>query len=146
MPSLKLTKTTFETARPQARDYELRDTTLAGFICKVTPAGRKVFMLSYRTPTGERRKPSLGVFGAPTVNQARKLAQEHLAAVRAGEDPSAERQALRGADREGVERALHGGALSRPQQAQLLATEQIYPQMPHRAEARQAQSRRGQAA
>ena len=97
MPSLKLTKTAVETARPEARDYELRDTTLAGFICKVTPAGRKVFMLSYRAPTGERRKPSLGVFGALTVDQARKLAQEHLAAVRAGEDPSAERQALRGA-------------------------------------------------
>ena len=97
MPSLKITKTAVETARPEARDYELRDTTLAGFICKVTPAGRKVFMLSYRTPTGDRRKPSLGVFGALTVDQARKLAQEHLAAVRAGEDPSAERQALRGA-------------------------------------------------
>ena len=97
MPSLKLTKTAVETARPEARDYELRDTTLAGFICKITPAGRKVFMLSYRTPIGERRKPSLGVFGTLTVDQARKLAQEHLAAVRAGEDASAERQALRGA-------------------------------------------------
>ena len=79
MPSLKLTKTAVETARPEARDYELRDTTLPGFICKVTPAGRKVFMLSYRTPTGERRNPSLGVFGVLTVDQARKLAQEHLA-------------------------------------------------------------------
>lgn len=74
MPSLKLTKTAVETARPEARDYELRDAMLPGLICKVTPAGRKVFMLSYRTPTGERRKPSLGVFGALTVDQARKLA------------------------------------------------------------------------
>lgn len=57
MPSLKLTKATVETARPEARDYALR----IGFICEVTPAGSKVFMLSYRAPTGERRKPSLGV-------------------------------------------------------------------------------------
>ena len=97
MPSLKLTKTAVETAKPAPRDYELRDTSLAGFLCKVTPAGRKVFMLQYRTPKGERRKPSLGVFGQLTVEQARKLAQEHLAAVRAGEDPSQERQDARGA-------------------------------------------------
>ena len=26
--------------------------------CKITPAGRKVFMLQYRTNAGERRKPA----------------------------------------------------------------------------------------
>lgn len=97
MPSLKLTKTAVETAGPRHRDYELRDTMIPGFLCKVTPAGRKVFMLTYRTPMGERRKPSLGTFGQLTVDQARKLAQDHLAAVRGGADPSYERQAARGA-------------------------------------------------
>ena len=97
MPSIKLTKTAVETAKPERRDYELRDTLTPGFLCKVTPAGRKVFMLAYRTPTGERRKPSLGTFGQLTVEQARKLAQDHLAAVRGGADPSQERQAARGA-------------------------------------------------
>ena len=38
MPSLKLTKTAVETAKPEKRDHELRDTALAGFLCKVTPA------------------------------------------------------------------------------------------------------------
>jgi len=52
MPSVKITKTAVETAKPASRDYELRDTSLAGFRCKVTPAGRKVFMLQYRTPKG----------------------------------------------------------------------------------------------
>ena len=28
------------------------------FLCKITPAGRKVFMLQYRTNAGERRKPA----------------------------------------------------------------------------------------
>lgn len=97
MPSIKLTKTAVETAKPERRDYELRDTIIPGFLCKVTPAGRKVFMLTYRTPKGERRKPSLGTFGQLTVEQARKLAQDHLAAVRGGADPSQERQAARGA-------------------------------------------------
>lgn len=97
MPSIKLTKTAVETAKPERRDYELRDTVIPGFLCKVTPAGRKVFMLTYRTPKGERRKPSLGTFGQLTVEQARKIAQDHLAAVRGGADPSQERQAARGA-------------------------------------------------
>ena len=95
MPSLKLTKSAVDSARPGTTDYELRDTIVPGFFCKITPAGRKVFMLSYRTPTGERRKPSLGTYGQITVDQARKLAQDFLAGVRGGADPSQERQAAR---------------------------------------------------
>lgn len=52
------------------------------------PAGRKTFMLSYRTPTGERRKPALGTFGPITVDRARKLAQDFLASVRGRADLS----------------------------------------------------------
>ena len=52
-------------------------------------------MLSYRTPTGERRKPSLGTYGQITVDQARKLALDFLASVRGGADPSQERQVAR---------------------------------------------------
>ncbi len=52
-------------------------------------------MLSYRTPTGERRKPALGTYGQITVDQARKLAQDFLASVRGGADPSQERQVAR---------------------------------------------------
>lgn len=95
MPSLKLTKSAVDSARPDTRDYELRDTIVPGFMCKITPAGRKTFMLSYRTPTGERRKPALGTYGQVTVDQARKLAQDFLASIRAGADPSQERQAAR---------------------------------------------------
>ncbi len=95
MPSIKLTKSVVDTARPTARDYEIRDTIVPGFLCKVTPAGRKTFMLSYRTPTGERRKPALGTYGQLTVDQARKLAQDFLASIRGGADPSQERQVAR---------------------------------------------------
>ena len=97
MPSTKLTKNVVDTARPTNRAYEIRDTIIPGSFCKITPAGRKVFMLQYRTPTGERRKPSLGTFGSLTVDQARKLAQDQLAAVRGGADPSQARQAARSA-------------------------------------------------
>ena len=82
MPSTKLTKSVVDTAKPAARDYEIRDMIIPGFFCKITSAGRKTFMLSYRTPTGERRKPALGTYGQITVDQARKLALDFLASVR----------------------------------------------------------------
>ena len=74
---------------------------MPGFLCKITPAGRKVFMLQYRTNAGERRKPALGQYGELTVEQARVMAQEWLAEVRRGGDPSAAKAAARRPDHEG---------------------------------------------
>jgi len=87
MAKIKLTKSVVDTAQAQTCDVELRDTLVPGFLCKVTPTGRKVFMLQYRTNSGVRRKPSLGQFGELTVEQARSLAQDWLAEVRRGGDP-----------------------------------------------------------
>ena len=87
MAKIKLTKTAVEAAQPQAKDVELRDTVVPGFLCKITPAGRKVFMLQYRTNAGQPRKPSLGLYGELTVEQARVMAQDWLAEVRRGGDP-----------------------------------------------------------
>jgi len=89
MAKIKLTKSAVDAAQPQAQAVELRDTLVPGFLCKITPAGRKVFMLQYRTNAGERRKPALGQYGELTVEQARSLAQEWLAQVRRGGDPGA---------------------------------------------------------
>ncbi|MBZ0106744.1 MAG: integrase arm-type DNA-binding domain-containing protein [Sulfuricella denitrificans] len=88
MAKIKLTKSAVDAAQPQAQAVELRDTLVPGFLCKITPSGRKVFMLQYRTNAGERRKPALGQYGELTVEQARSLAQEWLAQVRRGGDPS----------------------------------------------------------
>ena len=95
MAKIKLTKSAVDAAQPQAQPVELRDTLAPGFLCKITPAGRKVFMLQYRTNAGERRKPALGLYGELTVEQARSLAQEWLAEVRRGGDPSAAKAAAR---------------------------------------------------
>ena len=89
MARIKLTKSAVDAAQPQDKAIELRDTVVPGFLCKITPAGRKVFMLQYRTNAGERRKPALGQYGELTVDQARTMAQEWLAEVRKGGDPSA---------------------------------------------------------
>ncbi len=95
MPILKLTKKIVDAAMPETRDYEIRDTTTPGFLCKVTRSGRKVFMVQYRTIGGERRKPAIGLWGELTVEQARTIAQKWLADVREGKDPSLEKRKAR---------------------------------------------------
>lgn len=95
MPKLKLTKTVVEAARPERAPYELRDAAIPGFLLKITPTGRKVFMVAYVANNGQRRKPAIGRFGEITVEQARAIAQDWLADVRKGEDPSAEKSAAR---------------------------------------------------
>lgn len=95
MPKVKLTKTAVDAASPKERDYELRDTMIPGFLVKVTPTGRKIFMIAYVAHNGQRRKPAIGRYGELTVEQARNIAQDWLAQVRRGVDPSAERAAAR---------------------------------------------------
>lgn len=95
MAKIKLTKSAVDTAEVTGKDYELRDTIVPGFLCKVTAHGRKVLMLQYRTNWGERRKPKIGQFGELTVEQARSIAQDWLADVRKGDDPSAAKLAAR---------------------------------------------------
>lgn len=95
MPKIKLTKTAVDIATPRDHDYELRDTLIPGFLVKITPAGRKIFMVAYVAHNGQRRKPAIGRYGEITVEQARGIAQDWLAEVRRGADPSAERAAAR---------------------------------------------------
>jgi hypothetical protein len=97
MAKIKLTKTAVDSAMLAAKEYELRDTIVSGFLLKVTPAGRKIFMVQYRTNAGERRKPAIGRFGELTVEQARSIARDWLADVRKGKDPSVEKATARDA-------------------------------------------------
>ncbi len=95
MAKIKLTRSAVDAAEITGKDYELQDTIVPGFRCKVTGHGRKVFMLQYRTNWGGRRKPKIGQFGELTVEQARSIAQDWLADVRKGNDPSAAKLAAR---------------------------------------------------
>ncbi len=95
MAKIKLTKSAVDAAQPQAQTVELWDTLVPGFLCKIIPSGRKVFMLQYRTNAGERRKPALGQYRELTVEQARSLAQEWQAQVRRGGETSADKAEAR---------------------------------------------------
>ena len=90
----KLTKRVVENVRPQLSDVIVWDSELPGFGCKITPSGRRVYILYYRNCFRQQRKPSIGVHGAITCEEARKTAREWLAQVSAGKDPLAARQAM----------------------------------------------------
>jgi hypothetical protein len=56
MAACKLSKATID-ALPSPKDVIWWDAALKGFGLKVTPAGRRVFLVQYR-PAGDRRNPA----------------------------------------------------------------------------------------
>ncbi|MBM6582201.1 integrase family protein [Microvirga sp. BT689] len=95
MPTCKLTKRIIDTLpTPARRDEIWWDEDLKGLGLKITPAGRKVFLVQYRH-AGDRRNPrkyTIGEYGQTTPHQARIEAQRVLAERAVGRDPQAEKQ------------------------------------------------------
>lgn len=84
----KLTKRLIDAVDPENRDVIIRDSELKGFICKITPKGKKVYMLYYRTKDRRERKPAIGTHGNITCDQAREIALNWMSEVAKGNDPS----------------------------------------------------------
>jgi integrase len=97
MPTLHLTKSMIDELKPGASDTVYWDDSLAGFGLKVTPRGRKVFIVLYRTKDGfsRLRKYTIGPYGQITLAIARITAQKVLAARLEGKDPAGEKRRLR---------------------------------------------------
>ncbi len=97
MPRIKLTKSSIDSLPISASDVVYWDAGCPGFGVKVTPKGRKVFVVLYRTGgAGSRlRKYTIGPFGQVTLHQARVAAQKVLAAKLEGRDPAAEKRAAK---------------------------------------------------
>jgi integrase len=93
--TLRLTIKTINALRIPNRDTIHWDSELNGFGLKVTPHGRKTFLVQYRAKDRKQRKPSLGVFPTVKPEAARDAAREILARVSRGEDPMADRAAVR---------------------------------------------------
>lgn len=90
----KLTETSLKALEPGAKDFIVWDTELSGFGLKVTPRGRKAFILQYRM--GGRgsgtKKLTFGVHGDITLHQARQMAQQAKGKIASGIDPREERR------------------------------------------------------
>jgi integrase len=94
MPRVHLTKSAIDALPILARDNIYWDQSLPGFGVKVTPKGRKVFIVLYRAGgQGSRlRKYTIGPYGRITLAMARGQAQKIFAARVDGRDPAAEKQ------------------------------------------------------
>ena len=93
----RLTKTVIDGLQAGPKDFICWDTELRGFGCKVTPAGKKVFIVQYRIGgRGSRvRKFTIGAYGPVTPHKAREQARSVLGLVAQGRDPQAEKSAHR---------------------------------------------------
>jgi integrase len=85
----KLTKRLVEAAAPKERHYYIFDEELPGFGVRILISGRKSFLVQHRIGGrgGETRRLALGMFGAVTVEEARKRAIAILGQRAAGNDP-----------------------------------------------------------
>jgi integrase len=97
MPRVKLTKGVIDELPTPIKDHVYWDVACPGFGVKVTPKGRKVFIVLYRTAgAGSRlRKYTIGPYGRVTLHQARAAAQQIFAAKLDGRDPATERRDAR---------------------------------------------------
>ena len=94
MPRAKLTKSAIDALPVPQSDTVYWDATLPGFGIKVTPKGRKVFIVLYRTggAGSKLRKYTIGPYGRVTLHHARIAAQKVFAARLEGRDPAAEKR------------------------------------------------------
>src|SRR6476619_1519390 len=91
MPRIRLTKSAIDALPTPRSDTVYWDAGFPGFGVKVTPKGRKVFIVLYRTAgAGSKlRKDTVGRYGHVTLHQARVAAQKVFAAKLEGRDLAA---------------------------------------------------------
>src|SRR5229473_2020415 len=97
MPRIRLTKSAIDALPTPQSDAIYWDAGCPGFGVKVTPKGRKVFIVLYRTggAGSKLRKYTIGPYGRVTLHQARVAAQRVFAAKLDGRDLAAEKREAR---------------------------------------------------
>jgi hypothetical protein len=86
-----LTKRAVDAAEPRATRWLLFDGLVHGFALKVEPSGAKVWVVQ-KSQRGRSVRVTLGRYPDLTVEQARREAQEIVAKVVRGGDPTAEKR------------------------------------------------------
>ena len=94
-----LNKRAVEALKPAEAPFIAWDDRLTGFGVRVQPSGVRSYIVNYRAGDGGRkaanRRLVIGRHGRVTPEQARRIAQETLGRVAAGEDPAAGRTRAR---------------------------------------------------
>ena len=88
-----ISKRTVEAIAVGAKDSYLWDDRLAGFGVKVTPNGKRVYLVQYRIGgrNGRTRRVTIGTHGSKTEAQAREEAKKLLGQAQSGNDPASAR-------------------------------------------------------
>src|SRR5262249_10773665 len=94
MPRIRLTKSAIDALTISKSDVVYWDSGYPGFGVKVTPKGRKVFLVLYRAggAGSKLRKYTIGPYGRVTLHQARVAAHKVFAAKLEGRDLAAEKR------------------------------------------------------
>ena len=97
MPRLKLTKSAIDALATPPKDLVYWDSGCPGFGVKITPKGRKVFIVLYRAGgAGSRlRKYTIGPLRARHVAPGARNSAEDIRSSSEGRDPAAEKQQAR---------------------------------------------------
>ena len=85
----RLSKRLIDGLAPREGEYVIWDCLLTGFGVRVRPSGKKTYILKYRVHGGRGgtvRKPTIGVHGPVTCDEARKIAKSWLGKVYRGEE------------------------------------------------------------
>lgn len=83
----RLTKRIVDSLKPKTKDYFVWDAELKGFGVRVSPKGKKTFLVQYRA-SGRTRRLKVGPYGALTADEARTKAKERLGEVAKGDNPA----------------------------------------------------------
>ena len=89
----RITKRVVDGTRPTSKDSYLWDDELSGFGLKITPVGRKVYLVQYRLGgrKGRTRRVTIGQHGELTPTAARIEAKRLLGKIAVGHDPASDR-------------------------------------------------------
>ena len=95
--AMKLSKRTIDGAASGTKDMYYWDNDLKGYGLKVTPPGKKVFLIQYRLGGrgGRSRRYTIGPYGSLTPDQGRVEARRLLGLIASGVDPADERDRKR---------------------------------------------------
>ena len=72
--------------KPRKVRYDVHDSEDTGLMLRISPQGRKTWMVNYRSNTGVQQQRALGKFPAMTVEEARQAADLALNGAAGADD------------------------------------------------------------
>ena len=94
---MRLTKRTVDSIKPSDKAFIIWDTEMGGFGIKISPSGRKAYVVQYRISRKSRktRRMTLGAHGTISCEQARTKAKNLLGQAAFGENPLREKDEMK---------------------------------------------------